>query len=206
VGSCDRSQRFEIVYSFCQATQMGRRFIDDRTSPCNSRPWSRHARCRVTSRSWLLMDHVRKLRVLRKRPKVWAHGQAYPVQRYMWPRFVLSGGCQSPLSEDCNHLDISPQWAIACFKPTYHRLRKRYGDDYQAIVDAFLETEMPQCQGRPKRGAEHELQRRIALAVAILMNREGSPVRYPPPARFPRPSKAQVISQPWLRALITGWF
>jgi hypothetical protein len=104
-------------------------------------------------------------------------------------------------------LQITPRWAVACFKPTYHQLRRYYGDDAQTIVEKLVEAEVPQCRDgqQPMRGAEHELHRRVALAVAILMSLEGIPVQYPSEARFPRPLQAQAISQPWLRALLTGW-
>lgn len=150
----------------------------------------------------------RRITVLKQRPKVWLHGNAYPEQRYRWPLFVLRKGCAAPLSSDCTQLQITPRWAIACFKPTYHQLRRQYGDDYQVIIDELLQVEAPQCDDaqQPTRGAEHELRRRIALAIAVLMNREGVPVRYPIAARFPRPANAEAISQPWLRALLTGWF
>lgn len=130
----------------------------------------------------------------------------YPKQKYNWPDFVLRKGCKSPLSADCLKLQMSPQWAIACFKPTYHRLRAIHGDNYEAIVDDLITTEAPGCSfGVPQTGAEHEFYRRIYLAVALLMNHEGVPVRYPPDSHSPRPQKADHISQPWLRALLTGW-
>lgn len=130
----------------------------------------------------------------------------YPEQDYAWPGFVQRPGCEMPLSVDCTQLQISPQWAIACFKPTYHRLRAMHGDDYHAILDDLIWQEIPACTiGGPATGAEYELYRRLQLAVAALMNTEGIPVRYPPLARFPRPPRAQQISQPWLRALLTGW-
>jgi len=130
----------------------------------------------------------------------------YPRQAFVWPNFVLPQTCTSPLSRDCSTLQISPQWAIACFKPTYHRLRATYGQNYEAIVEALLHQLVPQCSSPPQRGAEIELRRRVMLAVAVFMNREGIPVHYPPQARFPRPPSAATITQPWLRALLTGWF
>ncbi len=149
----------------------------------------------------------RRITVLRQHPKVWDRGAFYPRQAFAWPTFVLPQGCPPPLSRDCAMLKVTPRWAIACFKPTYHRLRMRYGSNYEAIVNALLDQTVPDCNLRlPQRGAEHELHRRIALAVAVLMNREGIPVRYPPEARFPKPDVAASISQPWLRALLTGWF
>jgi hypothetical protein len=148
----------------------------------------------------------RRSRVLQHRPKVWFRGVLYPKQTFVWPNFVLPQACTSPLSRDCSTLQISAQWAIACFKPTYHRLRSMYGFNYEAIVNAIVQQLVPQCSMPPQRGAELELHRRISLAVAALMNREGVPVQYPSTARYPRPQQAATITQPWLRALLTGWF
>lgn len=148
----------------------------------------------------------RRIRVIKSYPKVWNKLVLYPRQTFVWPRYVLPTGCPPPLSSDCSTLNITPQWAIACFKPRYHKLRYQYGTNYEAVVDNLLMQEVPHCALQPKRGAEHELRRRVKLAVAVLMNREGIPVRYPRAARFPRPEQAASISQPWLRALLTGWF
>lgn len=147
----------------------------------------------------------RRGRVLAHRPRVWIRDVLYPKQTFVWPNFVLPQTCTSPLSVDCSTLQISPQWAIACFKPMYHRLRAMYGD-YEVIVNELLHRLVPQCSIPPQRGAEIEFQRRVMQATAALMNREGIPIQYPPQARFPRPITASTITQPWLRALLTGWF
>ena len=118
--------------------------------------------------------------------------------------FVLPQGCTPPLTADCAQLQITPRWAIACFKPAYHRLRNYYGNNVEGLIEALMAYES-NCGDAPMRGAQHELHRRIVLAVAVLMNREGVPVTYPPTAQFPRPSQADAITQPWLRALLTGW-
>lgn len=159
--------------------------------------------------------------VLKERPKIVNPGQSsttsmgyqavdgfdyYPEQAYKWPGFVLRKGCTSPISNNCLSLSITPRWAIACFKPTYHRLRQVHGSDFESVVDDLLLREAPGCSlGVPTTGAEHELRRRVQLAVAALMNSEGIVVRYPSQAMFPRPARTQQISQPWLRALLTGW-
>lgn len=125
---------------------------------------------------------------------------------HAWPSFVQRRGCSLPISDDCAQLLVTPRWAVACFKPAYHQLRLRHGNNYQAIVDDLMVRELPTCAfDRPSTGAERELRRRIALAVAVLLNSEGVPVRYPPEAVFPRPARANRISQPWMRALLTGW-
>jgi len=149
----------------------------------------------------------RRIRVLRQKPKMWVKGALYPRQVFIWPVFVLPQGCRPPISSDCSQLQITPRWAVACFKPTYHKMRARYGENFPAVLQGVLVQVAPDCNTtEPQRGAEHELQRRVALAIAVLMNREGIPVRYPPEARFPKPAVAASITQPWLRALLTGWF
>lgn len=133
-------------------------------------------------------------------------GFRYYPQQKGWPSFVMAQGCTLPLSEDCLSLRVTPRWAIGCFKPMYHRLREIHGDDYEAIVDDIVQKEIPACNiGGPTTGAEQELYRRLRLATATLMNMEGVAVRYPKAAPFPRPKRAQQISQPWMRALLTGW-
>lgn len=129
----------------------------------------------------------------------------YPTKS-AWPKFVQRKGCGAPISDDCTTLQLSPRWAVACFKPRYHELRLMYRDDLQTIVDDMLALEAPHCNvGKADTGAEHELRRRVTLAVATLMNGEGVPVRYPPKAMFPRPFRASEIHQPWMRALLTGY-
>ncbi len=130
---------------------------------------------------------------------------SYYPEKSEWPTFVQRKGCQAPISEDCMTLQVSPRWAMACFKPRYYELRLMYRDDLQAIVDDLLALEVPNCNvGKASTGAEHELRRRVTLAVAALMNAEGVPVRYPSKAVFPRPTKALYIKQVWVRALLTG--
>lgn len=139
----------------------------------------------------------RRIVVLRQHPRVWVAGRAYPRQTYRWPLFVLAQGCPSPLSADCTQLQITPRWAVACFKPAYHQLRSYYGNDARTIVEQIVRAAAIHCiDGQPTRGAEYELHRRVGVAVAILMNIEGVPVRYPSTARFPRPLQADAISQP----------
>lgn len=121
------------------------------------------------------------------------------------PKFVQRRECIAPISDDCMTLQMSAHWALVCFKPRYRELRRVYYDDIETIVDDLLALEVPQCNvGRANTGAEHELRRRVALAVATLMNSEGIPVRYPPKAVYPRPLRATQIGQPWMRALLTG--
>jgi hypothetical protein len=122
------------------------------------------------------------------------------------PHSTVKPRCSLPLSPDCMRLEVTAEWATHCFYPTYQRLRAVYGDDFYAIYDDLIQKELPTCSLKGvATGAEHELLRRVALATALLMNREGVPVRYPPDAITPRPARADHITQPWLRALLTGW-
>jgi hypothetical protein len=129
----------------------------------------------------------------------------YPKQKHRWPSFVFKQGCKSPLSDNCLKVQVTSRWALNCFKPTYHELRRARGDDFEAVVNDLILREIPACTlAGEKTGAEQEIHRRISMAVALLMNSEGIPVPYPASALFPRPARAQQISQPWLRALVTG--
>lgn len=111
-----------------------------------------------------------------------------------------------PISNDCTKIQVTAQWATACFLPTYQKLRAVHGDDYEAIYDDLVQKELPTCSlAGVSTGAEYELLRRVALATAVLMNSEGVPVRYPPDPVTPRPARAGHISTPWLRAMLTGW-
>lgn len=115
-------------------------------------------------------------------------------------------GCSMPISGDCTQLNITTQWATACFLPTYRKLRAVHGDDFESIYDDLVQKELPTCSLMGvSTGAEYELLRRVALATAVLMNSEGVPVRYPPDPVTPRPARADHITQPWLRAMLTGW-
>lgn len=124
----------------------------------------------------------------------------YPALQIEWGR-----RCPPPLTGDCRALNVTPGWAIGCFMPRYYDLRRAYGPDAQAIVHEILVHETPQCHLIPLTAAEQELHRRIALAVAVLLRRDGFAVDLPPMPSSPRPPRANRIRQPWLRALLTGW-
>jgi hypothetical protein len=89
--------------------------------------------------------------------------------------------------------------------PRYYELRARYGADYEGIVHDLMLHETPHCHLEPVTGAEIELQRRVELAVAVLLRLDGVDVPFPPNPAYPRPLRANRIRQPWLRALLTGW-
>lgn len=121
------------------------------------------------------------------------------------PLKASSGSLPSPLREGLR-LRLRPRWALYGFLPAYRRARAKFGADPDAIVEEILFRTAPNCcVGEPSTGAEEELKRRVALAVAALLNSEGVPVEYPPRPPYPRPQLAQQITQPWLRALLTGW-
>lgn len=124
----------------------------------------------------------------------------YPALQIQWGR-----QCPRPLTADCYALNVTPSWAIGCFMPRYYELRRIYGADAQAITQEMIVQETPQCHIVPVTAAEQELQRRIALAVAILLRRDGFAVDLPALPTTPRPPEASRIRQPWLRALLTGW-
>lgn len=128
----------------------------------------------------------------------------YPEQRFPFPEFVQRSGTVSPLSDNCMELQLGTRWAVVCFKPAYHRYRMMHGNDHDAIVDDIIFAEVPGSAATPRTAAESELRRRVALSTAVLMNKEGTPVRYPPRAVYPRPPYANQIHQPWLRALLAG--
>jgi len=89
--------------------------------------------------------------------------------------------------------------------PRYYELRSAYGPDYHGIVNDIVLQETPQCHLEPLTAAEREFQRRVSLAVAVLLMRDGVAVQLPPMPHTPRPIQADRIKQPWLRALLTGW-
>jgi len=89
--------------------------------------------------------------------------------------------------------------------PRYRYLRRVYGDDSDALASALSREEAPWCTFPARSGAAAEYERRIQLAVAVLLNTEGVPVSYPGPPLTPRPRHADSIAQPWMRALLTGW-
>jgi len=123
----------------------------------------------------------------------------------------------APLVDLSGHLVLTPAWATACFIPAYHRARATWGRNAKAITTEVLhEVDPASSVGAPLTAAEYELRRRIAMAVAILLNAEGVPTQYPPPAVWPPPGVwPPFVIQPslpslpsagpaWLVALTTG--
>lgn len=105
-----------------------------------------------------------------------------------------------------SELAVTPRWAALRYLPHYFRERRRWGNDYEAVVGDLVHRLLPEAGlARPTSGAELELRRRIHLATAILFACEGTPVYFPPPPRAPRPWTTVRHAQPWMRALMTGW-
>lgn len=112
-----------------------------------------------------------------------------------------------PVVDPSGHLVVTPAWATACFVPAYHRARAAWGRNTKAITTEVLhEVDPASSAGAPLTAAEHELRRRIAMAVAILLNAEGVPTHYPPPAVWTYPVQSAFPSPgpAWLVALTTG--
>lgn len=130
----------------------------------------------------------------------------YPTYAtYQQPEWYQPETCSPPISGDCTRLQPTAMWATSCFLPRFRYLRNVYGDDYERLASALAREEAPWCSFPARSGAAAEYQRRVQLAVAVLLNSEGLPVRYPPPPLTPRPGDADTIQQPWMRALLTGW-
>jgi len=103
-------------------------------------------------------------------------------------------------------LAIDEGWAATCFWPTYSDARAQWGNNAAAIATTVLLAVMPDAAlGVPSTGPEHELRRRIELAVAVLLSADGVPTRLPRNPPSPRPPRASQITTPWIRALVTGW-
>jgi hypothetical protein len=126
-------------------------------------------------------------------------------RHYPQPTWYRPDTCPPPLSDDCTRLQISARWATSCFMPRYRYLRNVYGDDPEVLSSALAREEAPWCSFPARSGASAEYGRRIQLAVAVLLNADGVPVRYPPAPPTPRPRNADSVAQPWMRALLTGW-
>lgn len=121
------------------------------------------------------------------------------------PSWYQPESCPSPLSTDCRTLQPTAMWATSCFLPRFQYLRNVYGEDYESLASALAREEAPACPFPARTGAAVEYERRIRLAVAVLLNADGIPVPYPAGPPTPRPPQADSIQQPWMRALLTGW-
>ena len=132
---------------------------------------------------------------------------AQPTSVYLvsQPLWYQPETCPSPLADGCTKLQMTARWATSCFMPRFHYLRTIYGDDAVALASAIAREEAPDCPFPPQSGAAAEYERRVKLAVAVLLNAHGVPVPYPAGLRTPRPPGASSVRQPWMRALLTGW-
>ena len=132
----------------------------------------------------------------------WGGGWGYPVPL---PVFVPVGvdPCVSPITGA--RLDVTAAWAINCFWPAYQSAQIVWGPNAPAVAGEIVMQLLPELAMRPSIAAERELRRRIDLAIAVLLNAEGIPTRFPANPPLPRPPRASQIEVPWIRALVTGW-
>lgn len=129
----------------------------------------------------------------------------YPVVEVQELEALPVSSCPPPPIV-AGHLAIDEGWAATCFWPAYADARDQWGNNATAIATTVLLAVMPDAAlGVPSTGPEHELRRRIELAVAVLLSAEGTPVRMPRNPPSPRPLRASQIVTPWIRALVTGW-
>lgn len=129
------------------------------------------------------------------------YGWPYPVA---YPVAVPVDPCPIPI--DQGRVVVSSGWALDCFWNAYVNARAVWGANAQAITsEIMLQLVPPSLLGEATTGAERELRRRIAMAVAVLLSQDGIPTRLPPNPPTPRPDAASGIRVPWLRALVTGW-
>lgn len=110
--------------------------------------------------------------------------------------------CPAPIKDGV--LDVTQEWTLGCFLPAYWGARNRGRNDPQAIVADITDVLLRRwlSVARPSVVAQ-ELERRVRLAVAILLRQDGYNVAMPVEPGYPSPS---VQMHPaWIRALRTGW-
>lgn len=134
-----------------------------------------------------------------------------------WPWYVGVVPVAAPLTYDAQSpvctspieggvLVIDGRWAVECFWPAYAEARLQWGGNASSLAqEILLQIDPGASIESVGRGAEDELRRRVELAVAVLLNDDGIPTKYPRRAVTPRPSRADQIRVPWIRALVTGW-
>ncbi len=110
--------------------------------------------------------------------------------------------CPPPIRDE--RLVVTREWALGCFLPAYSSARGRARNDPDAITDAISEVLISRWLKAPKVSlAASELERRIQLAVAVLLRQDGFDVQMPEEPGYPPP--AAQIHPAWVRALMTGW-
>lgn len=138
----------------------------------------------------------------------WSWGPWWNAYPWPWPEVIPIAApglaCTAPIGN--GRLAIDEAWAYRCFAPAFDQARAQWGNNAVGLSTDVLLAVMPDAAlGVPASGPEHELRRRIELAVAILLGAEGIPTRFPPNPPTPRPRVASTIATPWVRALVTGW-
>lgn len=88
------------------------------------------------------------------------------------PKWLMH--CKSPLTGDCQHVRITSDWIVRCFKPSFHQMQTMYGNNVEAIVDGITQQHMPYCNIVPSTPGEVEFSRRLTAAVETLLRSPGS--------------------------------
>lgn len=125
-----------------------------------------------------------------------ARRSAIPFMAYIDRR------CPAPIRGD--ELAVTREWALGCFLPAYWSARGRVGRDPGAIAKSITQTLASRWVKAPRMSpGAAELERRIRLAVAVLLRQDGTDVEMPEEPGYPAPSTE--ISPSWVHALLTGW-
>jgi len=110
--------------------------------------------------------------------------------------------CPPPIRD--GGLDVTREWALGCFLPAYQAARTRDRNDPQALVKDITNVLLSRWVSVPKPTlAGQELERRVRLAVAVLLRQDGYDVTMPVEPGYPSP--ALQMHPAWIRALMTGW-
>lgn len=110
--------------------------------------------------------------------------------------------CPAPIKDGM--LDVTREWALGCFLPAYQAARTRSRNDPQAIVKDITNVLLSRWVSGPHPSlAAVELERRVRLAVAVLLRQDGYDVPMPVEPGYPSPSTQ--MHPAWIRALMTGW-
>lgn len=110
--------------------------------------------------------------------------------------------CPPPIRDGV--LDVTREWSLGCFLPAYQAARTRGRNDPEALVKDITNVLLSRWVTVPRPSAAgQELERRVRLAVAVLLRQDGYDVLMPAEPGYPSPSVQ--IHPAWIRALMTGW-
>lgn len=114
----------------------------------------------------------------------------------------IDRSCPPPIIED--KLVVTRAWALGCFLPAYWSARNRVRTDPSALAASVSGVLINRwLDVHTVSPAAKELERRIRLAVAVLLRQDGHDVEMPEEPSYPPPSTP--VYPPWVRALMTGW-